>query len=1776
MSNPITLYYFSLGTTSVLPDVNSNKTNLKTALSSRLISPLVPNFAFVFNVVLETTLTEGNLVYVFHPFRNMIKDKEIVDFSTKDLNFSLNYPIDIEIQPSYDGTVNLILTDNLNPPRLINSRFSATEGKRYYVVDRFGTKDTNLYNYEKMDSQTKLYKTINKIPKLDFIGLNNDGKLAVGNYVFYFRLVDVDDNETDIITESGIVSCHVGGINDPLSIRGGIGNENSGKSISFKFTDLDSNYNFLNIYYSRSTSDYNGQELTSYRKIATKFTIKGDVFEFRITGYEPIEAITRDKINLQYNIIDRNKSAAQTQNRLFLANIHKTTLPFLELKDLSCRILPKPNQIAGLNIGFLNTDYSSRTLGECAYYNASNIYNYTGYWDEEIYRLAIVYIMTDFSLSDPYNIRGCDFNKKETLKAEYSMPPLYKNSSRNLISAEDEDGFLTMQDNKDFLENIKGVIKIRSASAQILEKQIKPISINLSISAEVQAELIKYTRGFFIVRQKRIPTIISQGFSIGCDKISGLPLIPEYDGATTNHVIQSSTIYQPGYANTIIDNLAYSSIQKSLTAALGKYRLPNKGEVYFTFISDKNMADVTQLLPRLHKGGGMLVPDLSLDMSTLSQIFSGSEFTITSTRFAPLNKGFTRFTKGLFISNKTLDEIDQASTHFVINDYITNSNIKSEKMTLLCVQDDTVSISYNNNYYSTRAGIPEEPWRFSAFLKEEIGLVKSNYSHNGVPYTYGQNALIRGSFMPFLGMSKKTTSTTDSAEFYNIRTLGYSENNTKTLFITRGNDNAPFMAISDRYSWNNFNIAMDPITRSIDIFRGDCFINQTTIRVLRNFQDPELPANDIIVNYNTLEENFKGYISDSSTSNVLELTESKIANKTAGTGIYGIIRSDVNANRLGYWVTLKFCSNINYAFRCTDPTFTSEQAIFGKPRGFYPLFDKSLAGNSKIAESTVMNVGYNSTTSDKELFITPDVQSIKNDFTNRIMFSEVHVNDATKNGFRIFEGLDYKDYTIEYGTITKIVTWKSNLIVIFENGIGMVPINERTMAGQAEGENIYTRGAGVLAEKPFMISQKVGSTWKDSIRTSQNYIYGVDTTAKKIWRTDGEKFEIFSEFKIQKFLNDNLTFTVYDRTPAIGLKNVVTHFNNHKHDVMFTFYDQTFNEEEKVWNLCFNEQLNNWTTRYSWVPAFSENIDNTMFTFSRGTCKVTSMISKSISTADGIGSIYLDSGINIDTPAEKYLTTKDYLSLFYEKRAEDNYSLYPNSSYALTIIDDIVNIPSANSIEFLDSPGAGFHPMGSTAGYDKVCVFAPPVDQMLWIYSPYNERISLSSNSYLAFYSSKNSNISLVGDTLLRKLHDGDFINNSGYTSSTEPYLKIQFYVTPPILTDPTILAGTGWDFNIKSIPFDINLLDTTEYLLTLQGKEKYKHPTFIYEKLEDKGPIYDNEIFMINNYKSILSIKSNAFKDINAEIKYAKLLKILGRIYFSLLLDLKVYFNIDKTNVSNLDKTNTLSAYDTFRDVIYLRPNLDTIDELIKIFSPGGTVPVLKPSTSNTPEVLLTAFQCNEILELLIKTKTRYLANTTTNLWKHGSSGIFGNETEALPAVWYDDNTHKFEFEFVVNGEELGIHKLFDNLKIISNKAEPESFEFEILGDAYEFTKDNKLYDLAKSDSSLLEPGYTLLEPARESFNNKTKEKGIVVVQEAKNIANKFYGLRKGNLQYKEDMWEVQISSLKVEYVNKSNIRKVIETKIRDKYCRIRIKYAGSQMAIITALQTIYTLSYS
>jgi hypothetical protein len=77
--------------------------------------------------------------------------------------------------------------------------------------------------------------------------------------------------------------------------------------------------------------------------------------------------------------------------------------------------------------------------------------------------------------------------------------------------------------------------------------------------------------------------------------------------------------------------------------------------------------------------------------------------------------------------------------------------------------------------------------------------------------------------------------------------------------------------------------------------------------------------------------------------------------------------------------------------------------------------------------------------------------------------------------------------------------------------------------------------------------------WKNSvIQTPNNLIYGVDTVAKKIWRTNGQNVEFISDHHVTKFLNDFIDLSEFDYKAYQGHLDVKTHYNNFKHDVIFT------------------------------------------------------------------------------------------------------------------------------------------------------------------------------------------------------------------------------------------------------------------------------------------------------------------------------------------------------------------------------------------------------------------------------------------------------------------------------------------------------------------------------------------------------------------------------------------------------------------------------------------------
>lgn len=84
-------------------------------------------------------------------------------------------------------------------------------------------------------------------------------------------------------------------------------------------------------------------------------------------------------------------------------------------------------------------------------------------------------------------------------------------------------------------ENVKGVVRFKPFNDTNVI-----YGIDIRVSDEVIQELKKYVKGYFFVRQTRIPTILCQGITIGVDKYSHTPCVATADGSLQNYAANAS------------------------------------------------------------------------------------------------------------------------------------------------------------------------------------------------------------------------------------------------------------------------------------------------------------------------------------------------------------------------------------------------------------------------------------------------------------------------------------------------------------------------------------------------------------------------------------------------------------------------------------------------------------------------------------------------------------------------------------------------------------------------------------------------------------------------------------------------------------------------------------------------------------------------------------------------------------------------------------------------------------------------------------------------------------------------------------------------------------------------------------------------------------------------------------------------------------------------------------------------------------------------------------
>lgn len=77
-----------------------------------------------------------------------------------------------------------------------------------------------------------------------------------------------------------------------------------------------------------------------------------------------------------------------------------------------------------------------------------------------------------------------------------------------------------------------------------------------------------------------------------------------------------------------------------------------------------------------------------------------------------------------------------------------------------------------------------------------------------------------------------------------------------------------------------------------------------------------------------------------------------------------------------------------------------------------------------------------------------------------------------------------------------------------------------------------------------------------------------------------------------------------------------------------------------------------------------------------------------------------------------------------------------------------------------------------------------------------------------------------------------------------------------------------------------------------------------------------------------------------------------------------------------------------------------------------------------------------------------------------------------------------------------------------------------------------------------------------------------------------KKYGRIRGNMQYLEDLWDVEIRPIQITWCYKQEdelkFKKLPETRHRDKYIKVKVRYSGEDLALIQQIYTIFEESYA
>jgi len=265
----------------------------------------------------------GSSVEAYAPFQNL----EDSDFRVGDDIWDIEYGqfVDMSIQPEYDQSVNVIITAENNPPRIVNSGFN----KDFEITERRSGANTNEYTNGSVDTETRLVLRSQKIMNVAYGAIENGGKLLAGNYVYIFRYATADFNETDVVNQSGL--CQVAEGYEDNKYAASVNSETT-KRVRLSLSNVDIDFAYVKVYFQYSTGE-NSVDKRIFEIVQPIGIDNREAFDVVHDGYEETQEISAEAVNLDFTAFDSTTSNTQAKGYLLLGGVKQRDIDYTSLAD---------------------------------------------------------------------------------------------------------------------------------------------------------------------------------------------------------------------------------------------------------------------------------------------------------------------------------------------------------------------------------------------------------------------------------------------------------------------------------------------------------------------------------------------------------------------------------------------------------------------------------------------------------------------------------------------------------------------------------------------------------------------------------------------------------------------------------------------------------------------------------------------------------------------------------------------------------------------------------------------------------------------------------------------------------------------------------------------------------------------------------------------------------------------------------------------------------------------------------------------------------------------------------------------------------------------------------------------------------------------------------------------------------------------------------------------------------------------------------------------------